>query len=103
MPFSRIFAVQLACYARGMKMNMHTVAKAAKQLAITPGAVRDAIAKGKTTPVRVDGGSQRVGLLLIPDGQIVEYREKYLGKRGTYRRHRSGVVMNEATETGKSS
>jgi len=86
-----------------MEMNMHTVAEAAKQLAITPGAVRYAIAKGKITPVRVGGGGQRAGLLLIPDEQISEYREKYLGKRGAYRRHKSGVVVHEATETGESS
>lgn len=82
---------------------MHTVAEAAKQLAITPGAVRDAIAKGKIMPVRVGGGGLRAGLLLIPDGQIGEYREKHLGKRGTYQRHKSGVVVDEATETGESS
>lgn len=68
---------------------MRTVAEAAHHLGMTSGAVRDAIAKGKLTAVRVGGGTQRAGLLLIADDQIEAYRRTYRDRRGKYPRQRS--------------
>ncbi len=67
---------------------MRTVAEAAHHLGLTAGAVRDAIAKGKLTAVRVGGGAQRAGLLLIADDQIEAYRRTYRDRRGKYARQR---------------
>ncbi len=68
---------------------MRTVAQAAHHLGMTAGAVRDAIAKGKLTAVRVGGGEQRAGLLLIADDQIEAYRQTYRDRRGKYARQRT--------------
>jgi len=56
---------------------------------LTPGAVRDAIAKGKLAAVRIGGGGQRAGLLLIADDQIEAYRRTYRDRRGKYARQRT--------------
>ncbi len=69
---------------------MRTVAEAAHHLGMTPGAVRDAIAKGKLTAVRIGGGEQRAGLLLIAADQIEAYRRTYRDRRGKYARQRTG-------------
>jgi len=71
-----------------MDTTMRTVAEAAHRLGMTPGAVRDAIAKGKLAAVRVGGGEQRAGLLLIADDQIEAYRRTYRDRRGKYARQR---------------
>ncbi|GEM_PF-4279668 len=72
-----------------MDTTLRTVTEAAHQLGMTPGAVRDAIAKGKIAAVRVGGGEQRAGLLLIADDQIEAYRRLYRDRRGKYARQRS--------------
>lgn len=71
-----------------METTLRTVTEAAKDLGMTPGAVRDAIAKGKIAAVRVGGGEQRAGLLLIADDQIEAYRRTYRDRRGKYARQR---------------
>jgi excisionase family DNA binding protein len=92
--------VTFACYDMSMETTLRTVTEAAKQLGITPGAVRDAIAKGKIVPVRLGGGGQRAGMLLVPEDQITAYERNYKGKRGTYtRRH---TAKSESAQGGSS-
>lgn len=79
-----------------MDTSLYTVVEAAAQLSITPGAVRDAIARGKIVPLRLGGRGKQAGMLLLPGEQIALYRERYLGKRGTYRR-RDGTEDAAAT------
>jgi len=81
-----------------MDTTMRTVAQAAHHLGMTPGAVRDAIAKGKLAAVRVGGGGQRAGLLLIADEQIEAYRRTYRDRRGKYARRRT--AQGETDDAG---
>ena len=69
-----------------MDTSLRTVIEATAQLHITPGAVRDAIVRGRIIPVCLGGRGKRAGMLLIPDAQLALYRERYLGKRGRYHR-----------------
>ncbi len=62
------------------------VQQAAQELGITPGAVRDAIARGKITAIKQAGTEKKAGYLLIHDDEIARYRTTYLGTRGKYRR-----------------
>ena len=67
---------------------MLTVQQASDELQIKPGAVRDAVARGRLTPVRVGGGEggksgkARAGLLLFARAEIARYRAEHLGRRG---------------------
>lgn len=81
-----------------MDTTLRTVTEAAHHLGMTPGAVRDAIAKGKIAAVRVGGGEQRAGLLLITDDQIAAYRRLYRDRRGKYARQR--IARGEADNSG---
>lgn len=78
----RLFTDEFACDDPPMGTSLRTVVEAAAQLHITPGAVRDAIARGRMIPVRLGGRGKHAGMLLIPDEQIALYRERHLGKRG---------------------
>ncbi len=80
-----------------MDTNLRTVTETAKHLGMTPGAVRDAIAKGKMEAVRVGGGEQRPGLLLMTDDQIEAYRRLYRDRRGKYARQRSTRVERDGS------
>jgi len=81
-----------------MDTTMRTVAEAAHHLGMTAGAVRDAIAKGKLTAVRIGGGERRAGLLLIADDQIEAYRRTYRDQRGKYARRRT--AQGETDDAG---
>lgn len=81
-----------------MDTSLYTVVEAAAQLNLTPGAVRDAIARGKIIPLRLGGRGKQAGMLLVPGEQIALYRERHLGKRGAYRR-RNYVGDAAATPT----
>jgi len=65
-----------------MKWPFMNVTEAADALGIQPGAVRDAIARGRLTAIRKGGGEQRAGFLLIERSEIERYRQEHLGKRG---------------------
>jgi len=65
-----------------MELPVMNVSDAAKELGIQPGAVRDAIARGRLTAIRLGGGDQRAGVLLIERTEIERYRRDHLGKRG---------------------
>ncbi len=58
------------------------VSEVAGELGITPGAVRDAIARGRMAAIRKGGGEQRAGFLLIEKTEVERYRNEVLGKRG---------------------
>ncbi len=58
------------------------VSETAQELGITPGAVRDAIARGRMQAIRKGGGEQRAGFLLIERTEVERYRAEHLGKRG---------------------
>ncbi len=58
------------------------VMEAAESLGIKPGAVRDAIARGRLKAIRKGGGEQRAGFLLIERTEVERYRAQHLGKRG---------------------
>jgi len=64
-----------------MEWPFMNVTEAADALGIQPGAVRDAIARGRLTAIR-KGGGQRAGFLLIERGEIEHYWQEHLGKRG---------------------
>lgn len=61
---------------------MLTVAQAASELSIQPGAVRDAIARGSMQAVRVGGRGVRAGLLLIQRHELERYQRDIKGKPG---------------------
>lgn len=61
---------------------MLTVAQAAQELGIQPGAVRDAVARGSLTAIRVGGRGVRAGLLLIQRGELERYHRDISGKPG---------------------
>lgn len=69
-----------------MDTKLYTVAEAAIQLGISSGAVRDAIARHRLTPLRFGGSEKRSGFILLPEEQIARYHAQFLGTRGTYRR-----------------
>jgi len=69
-----------------MDTKLYTVAEAAIQLGISSGAVRDAIARHRLTPLRFGGSGKRSGFILLPEEQIARYHAQFLGTRGTYRR-----------------
>ena len=69
-----------------MDTKLYTVAEAATQLGISSGAVRDAIARHRLTPLRFGGSGKRSGFILLPEEQIARYHAQFLGTRGTYRR-----------------
>lgn len=58
------------------------VSEAAEALGIKPGAVRDAIARGRMQAIRKGGGNERAGFLLIERTEVERYRTEHLGKRG---------------------
>lgn len=58
------------------------VSEVADELGIKPGAVRDAIARGRMAAIRKGGGGQRAGFLLIETTEVERYRREHLGKRG---------------------
>lgn len=58
------------------------VVETAETLGITPGAVRDAVARGKLAAIRKGGTEKRAGYLLIERTEIERYRVENLGKRG---------------------
>jgi excisionase family DNA binding protein len=72
-----------------MERDVFTVTEVAEELGIKPGAVRDAIARGKIEAIRTGGHGQRAGHLLIMRDQIEKYRQEYRGKRGKYPRRRT--------------
>jgi len=61
---------------------MLTVAQAASELGIQPGAVRDAIARGSMQAVRVGGRGVRAGLLLIQRHELERYQREIKGRPG---------------------
>jgi len=65
-----------------MEMPYINVSEAAHELGIKPGAVRDAIARGRLTAIRKGGGAERAGFLLIERTEVERYRAEHLGKRG---------------------
>lgn len=73
-----------------MDTKLYTVAEAAIQLGISSGAVRDAIARYRLTPLRFGGNGKRSGFILLPEEQIARYHAQFLGMRGTYRRSVTG-------------
>ncbi len=58
------------------------VSEVAEELGITPGAVRDAIARGRMEAIRKGGGDHRAGFLLIEKTEVERYRREHLGRRG---------------------
>ncbi|MDQ6905525.1 MAG: hypothetical protein M3176_01725 [Chloroflexota bacterium] len=58
------------------------VSEVAEEMGIQPGAVRDAIARGRMAAIRKGGGGQRAGFLLIEKTEVERYRREHLGKRG---------------------
>ncbi|MGI8687652.1 MAG: helix-turn-helix domain-containing protein [Thermomicrobiales bacterium] len=61
---------------------MLTVAQAASELGIQPGAVRDAIARGSMQAIRVGGRGVRAGLLLIQRQELERYHRDIKGRPG---------------------
>lgn len=61
---------------------MLTVAQAASELGIQPGAVRDAIARGSMQAIRVGGRGVRAGLLLIQRHELERYLREIRGRPG---------------------
>lgn len=61
---------------------MLTVAQAARELDIQPGAVRDAIARGRMAAVRIGGGGVRAGMLLIERRELERYQREIKGRPG---------------------
>jgi excisionase family DNA binding protein len=57
--------------------ELMSVAQAAKELGLTPGAVRGAINRGLIEPVRLDGRTN-----LIPRAQVDKYRAAHRGRTG---------------------
>ncbi len=62
------------------------VQQAAKELGITPGAVRDAISRGKITALKQAGTEKKAGYLLIHEDEIARYAKEIRGTRGKYPR-----------------
>jgi hypothetical protein len=54
-----------------------SLAAAAKELGITPDALRGAIARKVLTPVRVDGRTN-----MLTRGEVERYKREHLGQRG---------------------
>lgn len=66
------------------------VREVAETLGITPGAVRDAVARGKIAAIRRGGTEAKAGYLLIEKTEVERYRRDILGKRGKYNRAENG-------------
>jgi excisionase family DNA binding protein len=62
--------------------NVLTVTQAAESLGITPGAVRDAIARKVLAAIRTGGSEKKAGHLLIMVDEVERYRREQLGKPG---------------------
>ncbi|MDQ2785157.1 MAG: helix-turn-helix domain-containing protein [Chloroflexota bacterium] len=58
------------------------MAEAAQQIGIHPGAVREAITRGRIDAIRVGGGEKRAGLLLIHRDEINRYINEVRGTHG---------------------
>lgn len=61
---------------------MLTVTQAAESLGITPGAVRDAIARKMLAAIRTGGSAKKAGHLLIMVDEVERYRREQLGRPG---------------------
>jgi Helix-turn-helix domain len=68
-------------------MDVHEVAEA---LGIQPGAVRDAVARGKLAAIRKGGQGKRAGFLLFAREEVERYRRESRGMRGKYVRDAAG-------------
>jgi excisionase family DNA binding protein len=62
--------------------NVMTATQAAEALGITPGAVRDAIARGALAAIRTGGSAKKAGHLLIMKEEIERYQREQAGKMG---------------------
>jgi hypothetical protein len=67
-----------------------SLATAAKELGITPDALRGAIARKVLTPVRVDGRTN-----MLTRAEVDRYRREHLGQRGK-RKQRPANTRNPA-------
>lgn len=77
-------------------MDVHEVAEA---LGIQPGAVRDAVARGKLAVIRKGGQGKRAGFLLFEREEVERYRRENLGRRGQYVRKQPPDPATVANET----
>ncbi len=66
-------------------MNVQEVAQT---LGITPGAVRDAVARGRLQAIRQAGTAKKAGYLLVDREEVERYRREVLGTRGRYERRK---------------
>jgi hypothetical protein len=57
--------------------DLLSVAAAARELGITPDALRGAIMRGTLRPVRIDGRTN-----MLERAEVERYRREHLGKRG---------------------
>ncbi len=58
------------------------IAEVAEELGLTPGGIRNAIARGRMQVIRKGGGKERAGFLLVERTEVERYRNEVLGKRG---------------------
>jgi len=62
--------------------NVLTVSQIAKRWGIQPGAVRDAIARGRLIAIHDGGSEKKAGHLLVMIDEVERYEREVKGKRG---------------------
>lgn len=72
----------IPCYFVGVKPNVLTVTQVADELGITPGAVRDAIARGAMAAIRTGGSEKKAGHLLVLVDEVERYHREQRDKPG---------------------
>jgi len=65
-----------------MDEKLLAVTQAAEKIGIQPGALRDAIARGRIDVIRVGGQGKRAGFTFIHQDEVDRYIAEIAGKRG---------------------